>query len=783
MREQEAAQHLLDEAAKTAADLLREQEAAQDLLDEAAKNGYVTAQSMVIVLVGIAGSGKSSFKRLILNLPPEKDRISTPLAEATIRNLSISRAVIGDSDAVNWEVVDSNQLLEMVAGAIKKVGAATTLTQDQTTSTSPIMASESNAADGESTYHQESSESHATGTTAAASKGTIDCEDTAAGEGATASEGTTADEGTAVDEDTEFDSEDDRLLPLIRESKGSERLFGVHWVYIIDTGGQPQFLQLLPAFIKNISSCVCFVRLDQCLNDKLLVKFFDKSGQQCGRSYPSEHTNLQLIESCVRTIHSRCSLQSEVSPNFFVIGTHLDEYEKLSHPETIKEKNEVLRTHLNSLLEESLTFYRASDTGELIFPVNCKNPEDRDKAVAAEFRKCVFNGCVEPVSKLPLAWFILEERIRQYAVKKGVVYVDRDICFKLAKKLHLKYETFQVALNHLLKLNIFRSYSSLPNLIFCDTQVVLLKLTELVQYSFQLRENTIYGVTNRDIEFKNEGIISASFLSRFPRFFSETFTPECFMRILRELLAIADLHNGKYFMPCLLKELSEKEFHNHRRSSKALSSLLLYLDGGCLPNGLFTSLIASLKNDHQWALSKKNHKAACLYQNCIQLKIPGDLPGVVTLIASFSFIEIHLNCRIESEVDKACQRVFSDVKNGLQASWNTLYPGDVSFKLAFFCSSCAILVSDAPGTSSQDCPSVVQTHYATVNDGGRFETCSRDDNCVAKLDDSKLRWLKNTSELVRGGGGGGGQMHAWVLHLCSLLTKSEVLTLIAVLWC
>ena len=720
----------------TAADL-REQEAAQHFLDEAAKNGYVTAQSIVIVLVGIAGSGKSSFKRLILSLPPEKDRVSTPLAEATIRNLSISRAVIGDSDTVNWEVVDSEQLLKMVADAIKEIGA---------TKDAPLSASDE-------VYHPDSKSQHQAG-----SNSPVMAKSSASqspGDAAVFShDDTHQQQGT----DEEFDSCDDRLLPLIRESKGSRRLLGVHWVYIIDTGGQPQFLQLLPAFIKNISSCVCFVRLDQGLDDKPLVKFFDKLGKQCGRSYPSEHTNLQLVESCVRTIHSRCCLQSEASPNFFVVGTHRDKYEKCPHPETIDMKNERL-TALLEPLQQSLTFYKADDTGKLIFPLNCKTPRKHDKAVAAEFRKCVMNHCPEPNSKIPLAWFVLEERIRQYAVKKNVAYVKREICFKIAQKLHMNSETFEVALNHLLNLNIFRSYSSLPNLIFCDTQVVLLKLTEIVQYSFQLRESSIYCVSSEDINFKNEGIITTEFLSHFPQYFSDTFTPDCFIQILRELLAIADLQNGKYFMPCLLNELSEKEFHEHRISSQSLSTLLLYLDGGCLPNGLFTSLIASLKNDHRWALSKKNHKAACLYQNCVRFRIPGDLPGVVTLIASFSYIEIHLDCRIESEIDKACQRVFNDVKIGLQASWNTLYPGDVSFKLAFFCSNCAILVSDAPGTSSQDCPSVVQTHYATVNDGGRFETCSRDDSCVAKLDDSKLRWLKNTSELV--GGGGGGQMHGY----------------------
>ena len=106
-----------------------DQEEAKNLLYEAIEKGFVTSQHVVIILVGIAGSGKSSFKRVVLNLPLEEMRVSTPLAEATIRNISMSRATISDSDSIVWEVVGSEKLHEMVAGAVKEVG----MPQDPTT--------------------------------------------------------------------------------------------------------------------------------------------------------------------------------------------------------------------------------------------------------------------------------------------------------------------------------------------------------------------------------------------------------------------------------------------------------------------------------------------------------------------------------------------------------------------------------------------------------------------------------------------------------------------------
>ena len=678
---------------------------AKQLFDEAMNKGYVTSQSIVIVLNGIAGSGKSSFKRLVLNLPPEEVRVSTGLAEASIRNISISRAIVDDD--VQWEITESKELLSMLADAIKK-GIP------KKESSLPPHESESSSKPQNDCDHE-----------SVIPDPLVDPSQPSHDDG----QYSPRENISALTDEFDFD---DSFLPLIKKSKGSPRLLDVHWVYLIDTGGQPQFLQLLPAFIKNISSCVCFVRLDQDLDDKPTVKFFNKSGTQCGESYESEHTNLQVIESCVRTIHSKCCLNSDKSPSFFVVGTHLDKYEeKSTPPETIETKNSRLGTHLDSLIEQSLKFYKED---ELIFPLNCTSREKRDKAVAAEFRKCVMKHCLEPKSKIPLAWFVLEEYIRQYADKKKVVYVDKDTCFRISRKLQMTTETFEAALNHLLKLNIFRSYPSYPNLIFCDTHVVLLKLNELVQHGFELRGGNIHGISSEDIKFRNEGIVNVKYLSKFPRFFSRLFTEESFLKILSDLLAVADLDHGKYFMPCLLKQLSGTDFNKHRTNSQSLSTLLLYLDRRCLPNGLFTTLIASLKNNHQWALSKKHGRVACLYQNCVSFKIPKGSPGVVTLIASFNFIEVHLNCSFESEIDNACFNVFSDIRSGLQTSWQTLYPGHISFKPGFFCTTC---------TSSDSCPA---DHYTTVNDRGRFTTCSHDDNCVRELFPSEVRWLKNTSK-------------------------------------
>ena len=96
-------------------------------------------------------------------------------------------------------------------------------------------------------------------------------------------------------------------------------------------------------------------------------------------------------------------LDSDKSPGCFVVGTHLDQYEEGKCAETIEEKNEKLYKLLSDThLKASMMLYVSGDEDEkLIFPLNCKNPEERDQNVAAEFRKCVMNRCSEPEVKIP----------------------------------------------------------------------------------------------------------------------------------------------------------------------------------------------------------------------------------------------------------------------------------------------------------------------------------------------------------------------------------------------
>ena len=69
-----------------------------------------------MLVVGVAGSGKTSLKHCLFGEEPPSIRCSTALAEATIQ--AISRVIVG-TDRTGWFRITYDQLMEMLGGALK----------------------------------------------------------------------------------------------------------------------------------------------------------------------------------------------------------------------------------------------------------------------------------------------------------------------------------------------------------------------------------------------------------------------------------------------------------------------------------------------------------------------------------------------------------------------------------------------------------------------------------------------------------------------------------------
>ena len=131
-----------------------------------------------------------------------------------------------------------------------------------------------------------------------------------------------------------------------------------------DCGGQPQFLEILPKFIDNLSLGLLVIDLSQRFDDYPMNYYYNKEGKSVGEGVRSTLTNEQIIRLCLRMIISKSQEDRRVKVIF--VGTHRDEEYKCT--ETREEKNHKLKDMVKSLNLEENVIYRNED--ELIYAIN-----------------------------------------------------------------------------------------------------------------------------------------------------------------------------------------------------------------------------------------------------------------------------------------------------------------------------------------------------------------------------------------------------------------------------
>ena len=462
---------------------------------------------IVSLFLGAAGAGKTHTKHLILEKPPPLIRRSTPLAVRPVRAIRIT------TTGEDLEEIDDEDLDEMVADAIvagvpsgkrahshgsfggllvKKLKSPFKHTHSHSASTvqSPIQ-----------NPFRESPSSSSDSIRQAWLQGLKE------------------------------------IVGLLSKSSGSKQLLEVDWIYLIDSGGQREFYEVLPAFLNHPSINIFVLRLCERLSERPSIEYYAQSGQRVGRPCLSYFTNEELLVRCAQTIQSQHSSPEAPDSKLVIVGTHRDLEKEC--PETRNEKNENLLSVLSPAFDRSLVFH-GQQLNEVIFPVNAKAPEPEDFEVAKQLRAEILRATSHmPHKKTPVSWFILEQMIHRIARILGRSVLSRGECMQIARYLHLSEEAFDAALEHFAGLNVLHYYPRiLPNVLFTDPQVLLEKFTELVEFHYQLKANPdCQRATGGELRsFRDEARVVVGLLSRFPAHYTDLFTPESFLRLMVDRL-------------------------------------------------------------------------------------------------------------------------------------------------------------------------------------------------------------------------------------------------------
>ena len=320
----------------------------------------------------------------------------------------------------------------------------------------------------------------------------------------------------------------------------------------------------------------------------------------------------------------------------------------------------------------------------LIFAVNGLSPEDVDRHVAQVLKKQIISMSPQQLVKMPLAWFGLEV-VLQRSSHDGVLSLAE--CQASAKRFYIEGDAFSAALHHLVKHNVFLYYPEvLPQTVFCDPQVVLTKVTELVQYHHKLRDGGV-AVRSNQMMFRDRGLLSVELLSEFKGHYKDgLFTPQDLVKLLVSRGAIAMIRDGEYLMPALLPHLDSTQVSKYLERG---ASLMIRFPRGYIPSGLFCCLVALLLSS-SWKVCMARSKPLCLYRNCIKL-VHTDSTEIVTLVDMFSYIAVHVD-EASSEV---CREIRGLVHSGIKSACSVLKYHNVQLEDAFMCSG-ARCTSDPP---------------------------------------------------------------------------------------
>ena len=648
--------------------------------EDAMKNGFIESVIGKLLTIGAAGAGKTSSKHVILDEDPPTVRKSTPCALRPVKLIRVT------TEGEKWRRLDIKDLQNTIAGACHRVH---TLSSAVKTPDPGKSAAAGNSTEESQMRSQQNSNTSNKGKKTKTNRNTIPDIPRRMEKGGTINPVLK----TLLDSSsTEAD-----LMKLIDQSsrdKSTRSIPRVERVHFTDSGGQPQFHEVLPVFLRRTTGCLFVLKLSEELDQHPIIEYYDENGVLLF-SIPSAHSNLQILRHCIRSIYSYRSQEGQgKAPRLVTIGTYKDEEHKCK--ETRQAKNQRLSEILLPDFQDEVV-YCDETMKEFLFALNAKCPGPEEKRMAEYLRQLIIRDCLPKTpDKIPIHWYALELKLQEIAQALGRQVLTKEECFQAAERLQFDSHSFEAALQYLDSLSIiFYYHDILPEVVFCDPQVLLDKVTELVEFNYKLRKNP----DPQRRKFRDYGFVTVDFLGDFQKHYVENvFQVKQLVELFRKLLLLADFtseHHHRYFMPCLLKTLDDSEmseYYSLRSSSSSPSSVPLVFDikpYGPL-NGLFCSLVTfllSCENTYPcpWNLhvDQLTGDPKCLYRNCVKFSFPRK-PGVVTLVDSFKFKFFVVLCDA-SVHPKLFPHIREAVLKGLEKAATILHYNNIDPQLAFIC--------------------------------------------------------------------------------------------------
>ena len=430
--------------------------------------------------------------------------------------------------------------------------------------------------------------------------------------------------------------------PYTRESP----LYKLQLILFLDSGGQPQFHEVVAAFSHNVSLVLVFIKLNERLDTLCTNAFTDEEGKWFTERCPSLLTNEQMVVQFVHTMMCKPVASSEgMHTRFMVIGTHRD----LMHEceETLAQKNKRLKELLLPVLKENII----KNGNDIIFAVNAKNPDKNEKKCFDLIRHKVadLSGALDVDT--PIAFLVLLNDVNKYAEEQRKKVVSMEECQAIAGRLKIERQSLEAALIFFNDMSVWMYIPSvLPDVVFVDPQMPLDSINRIVQYSFRVGGGAIPGLVASECQLWKEGVVSSEMLKgeEFRGCFVRgLFEAKDALKLFEKLYIIARLNEKEFIMPAILQTVAEKDMKKYvPNPSEHVAPLFLHFHMSRIAKGVFCSTHTCMRSKYGWTtcytIEEGEEVPACLFRNAVRLQHPKKAIEI-TLIHALKHFEVHLD--------------------------------------------------------------------------------------------------------------------------------------------
>ena len=484
---------------------------------------------------------------------------------------------------------------------------------------------------------------------------------------------------------------------------------------LLDTGGQPEFINLLPAI--NTSTAITFIVLNMSrgmegLNDSVLAQY--KCEGYNYNKYSLKYTNMHLLKCLLSSVKVAAMKKDYFHPELIkkvtddeqvqsvvaIMGTCADVLEKNFGEECNEEFSKINRevTKLVETIEKEVLKFWCDAGGNYVIPIdnttsNRSQNEVGSQDISAQSIEHKTVKIIETIRKnsniilrkkaqyeIPLSWFILELELRN--CDKVCIHLTE--VEKISNKiLPLRRQMNSEQLKEVLKfyhmygmLLYFSEVDGMKDFVITNPQWLFINLTKIIMCKFEDNSHDLYGAHH--IKELQNGICCVELLTRL-KLDLQGIELESFVKLLVHLKIIAPMMQNGYFMPTILPLCNENTSFSEEIYGKPaafaldgeclcqeVNPLLIEFTFGTIPRGLFGFLVVQLLQDNpDFKLHGNNdHDSLCRCADLITFYIKPCY--YVSLRDRVSHLELQVRVKgdkpsyhfkVQTAVSKALKRV------------------------------------------------------------------------------------------------------------------------------